>query len=207
MRRLSLASALLAVLFAAAPAEAQTRTKPKKPVSTAPAPAPAAAARTYAPTSGATMDNQISVWGILGYYYSAGSGVGLGARYQKVVVPQGFLHLTNGVRDELGVEGGVDFLHYSWDFFGFSWTYNEFDLVAGVVWNFWLTPQIAVYPKVDLGYGFGSWSSDAPGADPGGSYGGVFIQGAAGAVYKLDRLMLRAELGTGSVRLGAAFSF
>jgi hypothetical protein len=202
MRSSALAFAVLASLLAAAPAQAQTKQTKKPASAAAPAAAPAAATR----VSGPTMDNQISIWGILGYNYSAGSGYGLGARYQKVVVPQGFLHLTNGIKDELGVEGGVDFLHYSWDFFGYGWTYNEFSVVAGVTWNFWFNDKFAAYPKLDVGFAFGSWSSDFVGDDPSG-YGGLIVQGAAGVVYKMDSLYLRAELGSSTLRLGAGFSF
>jgi hypothetical protein len=209
MRRISLLASLLAAVFVAAPAMAQTKTaapattKAAAPATTKAA-APAAAATA---ASGPTMDNTISVWGILGYQYSAGSGFGLGARYQKVVVPEGFLHLTNGIKDELGIEGGIDYLHYSWDFYGYGWSYNEFNVVAGVTWNFWLNPKLALYPKLDLGFGFGSWSSDLTGDTEPSGYGGIYFAGSAGIVYKLDRLLLRAEVGSGSLRAGVAFGF
>jgi len=201
MRRLSLLASLLAVCVAV-PAQAQTTKKPASTTSTAPAATPAASTK----AESSTMDNNISVWGILGYRYSAGTGWGLGARYQKVVVPEGFLHLTNGIKDELGVEGGIDYTSYSWDFYGYGWTYNEFDILVGVTWNFWLNPKLCVYPKLDLGFGFGSWSSDFTGSNPSG-YGGVYFQGAAGIVYKLSRVSLRAEVGSGSLRAGVSFAF
>jgi hypothetical protein len=194
MKRFSLVAALLAALVAA-PAQAQTK--------------PAAAAPTAVAVGGPTMDNTISVFGILGYRYSAGSGFGLGARYQKVVVPQGFLKLTNGIHDELGIEGGVDYVHYAWDFYGLGgWSYNEFNIVVGATWNFWLNDKLALYPKLDLGFGFGSWSAPADWTygNPSG-YGGVFFAGSAGIVYKMDKLLLRAEVGSGSLRAGVGFHF
>jgi len=200
MRRLSLLVSLL-VVCVAVPAQAQSTTK-KTTTSASPAAAPAAASA----TAGSTMDNNISIWGIVGYRYSAGTGWGLGARYQKVVVPEGFLHLTNGVKDELGVEGGIDYTSYSWDFYGYGWTYNEFDILVGVTWNFWINPKLCLYPKLDLGFGFGSWSSSFTGENPSG-YGGVFFQGAAGVVYKLNRVSLRAEVGSSSLRAGVSFAF
>ena len=205
--RLSLAAVLAAALFAATPAEAQTKKA---------AAAPAAKAAPDMTLSGPTMDNQISVWGILGYGFGYGTGYGLGARYQKIVIPasQSFLKLQNGIRDEIGIEGGVDFAHYSYDygFLGdaYDWSYNEFSIVVGGVWNFWLNEKLAVYPKIDLGFGFGSVSVDIPGVDSGDldtSEGGLILQGAVGAVYKLDRLNLRAELGNHYLRLGAGFTF
>lgn len=203
MRRLSLLASLVAVCVAV-PVQAQTTTMiPASAFDAAAAPAAAPAAS----TAGSTMDNNISVWGIVGYRYSAGSGWGLGARYQKVVVPEGFLHLTNGVKDELGVEGGIDYTSYSWDFYGYGWTYNEFDILVGVTWNFWLNPKLCLYPKLDLGFGFGSWSSSAPGIGNPSGYGGIFFQGAAGVVYKLNRISLRAEVGSSSLRAGVSFAF
>ena len=157
--------------------------------------------RAQVPAGG--MDNQVSAWGIYSYRYSWG-GYGLGARYQKTILPQGLLN-NPAIREDIGIEGGLDFVHYSWDGFGYSWTYNEFSLVAGPVWNFWLTPQIAVYPKLDLGVGFGSWSDNVGYAHP--SSGGLFLQGAVGGVYKLDKLALRLELGSAYIRAGAAFNF
>ena len=201
MRRLSLLASLLAVCVAV-PAQAQTTTKKTTTTSSAASPAAAPAAST---TANSTMDNTISVFGLLGYEYSfAGSGFGLGARYQKVVVPAGFLHLTNGVRDELGVEGGVDYVSYSW---GNGWSYNEFSVVVGVTWNFWLNPKLALYPKLDIGYRFGSVSAPVGFATDYYSTGGVLFQGAAGIVYKLDRILLRAEVGSGYLRAGVGFTF
>lgn len=202
--RFSLAAVLAAALFAAAPAQAQTKKAAAAPAAKALAPA--------APT----MDNQISVWGILGYGFGYDLGYGLGARYQKIVVPadKSVLKLQNGIRDEIGIEGGVDFTHYSYDygFFGdsYNWSYNEFSIVVGGVWNFWLNDKLAVYPKIDLGFGFGSVSVDIPGVDSNDldtDEGGLIFQGAVGAVYRLDRLNLRAELGNHYLRLGAGFTF
>jgi len=214
-----LALSLFAALTFAAPAQAQAKKAPVKaaPVKAAPAKASAAApAVSMAVTPGSTMDNQISVWGILGYGFGYDLGYGLGARYQKIVVPanKSFLKLTNGIRDEIGIEGGVDFAHYSYDygFLGdsYGWSYNEFSIVVGGVWNFWLNEKLAVYPKIDLGFGFGSVSVDIPGVDSSDlntDEGGLIFQGAVGAVYKLDRLNLRAELGNHYLRLGAGFAF
>ncbi|MFT3916588.1 MAG: hypothetical protein QM704_21675 [Anaeromyxobacteraceae bacterium] len=77
MKRFSLAAVLVAALFAAAPAQAQTKKA---------ATAPATTATAIAADGGPTMDNEISAWGILGYGY-LDTGFGLGARYQKILVP------------------------------------------------------------------------------------------------------------------------
>ena len=154
------------------------------------------------------MDNQISVWLLpLRYGFSAGTPVGLGVRYQKELVPQGFIHWTNGMRDEFGLEGGVDYVHSNPNIGAFRWSYNEFDIVVGAVWNFWVLPELALYPKVDLGVGIESFSSVDGVSSPGG-YGGFFVSGAVGAAYRIaDRVLLRAEVGNNDIRVGVGFNF
>jgi hypothetical protein len=73
------------------------------------------------------------------------------------------------------------------------------------VWNFWLSDQLVLYPKIDLGYRFGTWSTNSGFSSPTG-YGGIVLQGAAGIAYKLDRVTLRAEAGSGTLRLGVGFA-
>jgi hypothetical protein len=154
------------------------------------------------------MDRQVSLWGLWSYRYAYG-GVGLGARYQVTVLPQGLLQAA-GVRDDIGIEGGLDYVHYAWDSGArASWTFDELSLVAGGVWNFWLAPQLALYPKLDLGIAFGSWTdrSVSPGVAGHPSSSALILQGAIGAVYRLDRFSLRLELGSAYLRGGLAFTF
>ena len=181
--------AILVVLGSAAPALGQTSSPgPEASVSTSPA----------------AMDNVVSAFGVFSYWH-AQTGLGLGARYQKTIVPRGVLKLAH-VHDDIGLEGGLDFYHYGFDTLGYSWTYNEFALLVGGVWNFWfLDDRLAVYPKIELGYRFGSWSTNT-GIDSPGSYGGVAFQGSAGVVYRIGRVTLRAEVGSGSIRLGAGLA-
>lgn len=138
------------------------------------------------------------------------SGIGLGGRLMFPVVPEGILHAQ--VRDEISLELGMDLVHYSarvgWypNYVDYSWT--GFLPVVGAMWSFWLTPRLAVYPKLDLGYWFGwysgwdpYWGYDRP------SFGGLFIEGAVGVIYRLQSVSLRAELGSGLLRLGVGFPF
>jgi hypothetical protein len=154
------------------------------------------------------MDNTVSAFGVLGYGYSGlGSAPGEGLRYQKTLVTGVSLHGPK-VHDDIGFEGGLDFVHYSWSIPGYpqySWSYNEFSALAGVVWNFWIGDKLSLYPKVELAYGFGSASSYAGIATP--SYGGLWFQGAGGVAYKLGPIALRGEAGWRAVRLGAGYSF
>jgi hypothetical protein len=163
---------------------------------------PEAAAITGAPP--ASNDNLISAFIGLGYAYTSG-GFGIGGRYQKVVAPKGVI--KNGpIHDELGFEGGIDYYHYDFGVYGSDLTYNEIAIVFGGVWNFWLLEdKLALYPKLDIAYRVGSFSSSS--GTPLNGYGGIWFQGTAGVVYRLSGLSLRAELGSGSLRVGAGFSF
>lgn len=165
-----------------------------------------AAPASAAPGGGATMDRDLTLWGLAGYgYWGDSPGFGLGGRYQVVVAPHGLIH-SRTVKDEIGLEFGIDWVHYSWRYYGYGWTYNEVSPVVGVTWNFWLNDRLALYPKLDLGFRFGSWSSNAyPYGHPHG-YGGLAIDGAVGLVFRLDpRIALRVEAGTYAFRFGLAF--
>jgi hypothetical protein len=170
-----------------------------------------------APVSRATssvpgsMDNEVSIFGLVtpyGSYALAGTGVGVGARYQMTLVPEGVLHATR-VRDDIGLEFGLDWDHYSWNAGvppnNVSFTFNEIAPVLGGVWNFWFNDRLAIYPKVDLFYRIGWWSTNVAGAQTPGGFGGFDAQFAAGIVYKLDKVALRAEVGSYSLRLGVGF--
>jgi len=150
------------------------------------------------------MHNSISLLLNLGYAYSAGTGLGVSGRYQYTLVPEGFLH-SSSIHDDFGIEAGVDFFHYSWDFYGVGWSYNEFGISASAVWNLWFTKQFAAYPRLGLGFAFGSWSDNTGFGSPGG-YGGLFLVGGAGVLYQLSAITLRAEVSNNYLGLGAAIS-
>jgi hypothetical protein len=150
------------------------------------------------------MQNAISVLGNLGFRYAAGSGVGLSARYQRIVVPNGFMTLTS-IFDEFGIEGGVDYTHYSFGILGYDWSYDELAFSATAVWNVWFTKQFAAYPRVGLGVAFGSWSDDLGLSDPSG-YGGLYAIAGAGVLYEFGAVKLRGELTNTTVSGGVAIS-
>jgi hypothetical protein len=156
-----------------------------------------------------TASSSLSGWLVLDP--GSPAGVGLGFRYLLPLVPEGLLAgQTRGVREELDLEFGADFVHWSYDFTYFdpfygplgSWRTDAFSVnaiegVAGLLWNWWLTPKVALYPKLDLGYRY-AWVSSWPGAQYGvgtPSYSEVFVNVAAGAMFKLDSVILRLELG------------
>jgi hypothetical protein len=112
------------------------------------------------------------------------------------------------IRDQFMLEFGVTYLRrsYSW-ITGSDYVWNEVVPTAGVAWMVWLKPNLAVYPKVDVGYAFG-WLSgfDCNGcSDP--SYGGVFVNGSAGVMYDLGSMVLRGEVGNELVKGGLGFLF
>jgi hypothetical protein len=152
-------------------------------------------------------ERSVVAWGILGW----GSAVGLGATFQLPLVPQGLIHDPGfRLRDSLDLDVGVDYLSY-WNHYHsgvYNYDVSEFNLHAGVIWNFWVTPKLAVYPKAALGYGIARYSGNW---DPGlghGSYGGLYPELAVGAQWKLaNTVSLRSELGWAGLKLGVGFAF
>lgn len=141
-------------------------------------------------------------------------GVGLGGRLTFPIIPGVIQHPR--IRDEFVLEPGIDYVHYEadigWGPYRFDYSWSGLLFVVGGAWNIWLSPQLALYPKIDLGYWYGWYSGwdDRWGADYGygnGDFGGLFIQAAGGLVYRLDRAQLRLELGSGLLRVGAGVSF
>lgn len=182
--------------------------QPAEPPAAAPEPAaPEEPVATTQSAARATGNGLVSAFLAVGYAYSD-SGFGVGARYQHVIAPEGLLK-EGPTHDEVVVEGGIDYYRYNFGYnFGTvanSVTYNEVALTVGVAWNFWmLNEKLALYPKLDLSYRMGSFSSD-DGTMSG--YGGAWIQGTGGLVYRTSGVSLRAKLGSGSLRLGAGFTF
>lgn len=193
MKHLVLAAVLAAIVAAILAPGARAMAEP----AAAPPPPPEAAA---ASTERPGLDNAITAFGVFGYLY-ASTGVGVAGRYQKTIVPQGLLRLPN-VHEDLGIEGGLDYYHYGFD----GYSLHEFVVLVGVVWNFWFADgRLALYPKLESGIGFGTFSGlNGPAL---GGYGGFAALAEAGVAYKVSALTLRGEVGSGSLRLGAGFVF
>ena len=149
-----------------------------------------------------SMNRVGSAFLLIGYGAGYGGlGYGVGARYQLEVVPESLIKWTNGFRDEIGIEFGLDFVHYSFSAFSSDFSYNEFIPTVGARWNFWFNDQFAAYPAIDLAFRFGT------GGRPGSSYGAFLPSGAVGGIYKTGQIFLRAEAGSYLLRLGAGLKF
>lgn len=185
--------AALSLLLAASPAEAK----------------PGTSHHASGSGSGAGASS-LSIWGVLDPGPIDGAGVGF--RLAFPIVPQGILHAR--VKDELVLELGADYLHYSdrvgWYPYYVDYSWNGLLLVGGVAWNFWLTPQLALYPKLDLGYQFGwyrGWNDRYGYGYAHHDFDGIFLQGAAGLIYRFRTVDLRVELGSGLLRVGVGIPF
>ncbi len=150
-------------------------------------------------------------WAILGW----GSAVGVGASFQLPLVPQGLIHDPGfRLRDSLDLDLGVDYLSY-WNHYyyydgGPYYDVSMFNLHAGLIWNFWLTPKVAVYPKAGLGFGIVhyTYSSNWNPVYATSSYGGVYPELAVGGQLRLSNaLSLRGELGWSGLKVGLGFAF
>jgi len=179
----------------------------------APPPAPVAPDQTTAapPETAAspqtTMGNTVSAFAALGYSYGFSTALGVGARYQITLVPKGFLHhLPPQMHDEFALEPGFDYFHASYGFgAGYSWDYNEYTPLVGALWNIWINDNLAVYPKLDVGFRIASWSESTNGMSVNTGHADLFplyFQAAAGIAYRLGIVSLRAEVGWEALRAG-----
>ena len=192
------------LLMAAPAARAQDMAAPAP---TQPPPTVSSAGTASAPAAPGMKG--LSLWGIIPW-----GGYGAGARFMiPLPIPSLLVNAKTSLHDNWDLEFGADLLHWSYNLgvpgnsFRYSWT--EVLPVAGVMWNVWFNQNFAIYPKLELGYAFGwfsDWNTGYGANQP--TYGGFFIAGDAGALYKLDNgLTLRAELGSDGLKLGAGWLF
>jgi hypothetical protein len=135
-------------------------------------------------------------------------GIGIGGRW---MTPLGTGVIRGGrVRDEFTLELGVDLAHYGATAgappYTVDYSWNGLLLAIGPTWNFWLAPQFAIYPKLDLGVWIGSYHGwDASYGYTRHDYGGLYLEPAVGVLWRLRPVTLRLELGTELLRLGVGF--
>jgi hypothetical protein len=182
----------LSRLASAAPGQTMTSTETEAtpavaaPGQVAPRPAPGPSGYTF--------------WGGLPW-----GGWSVGGRYM-MPLPLGPILQSSSVRDSWAVELGLDYLHLGDSYGPYDISYNELLPVAGMMWNIWFSDNFALYPKLELGYAYAWFSSDY-GPNVGG-YGGLFLSGAAGLLYKMDNgLAIRAEAGVSGLKAGLAWLF
>jgi hypothetical protein len=170
------------------------------PPATAPAaPPPALSASGVRPAITGPALSGISVMGQLVW-----DGFGFGARYMfPIGIPSLLTHTS--LKDSWALEAGLDWVHRGEDYVGGNFHYDQIIPTFGMMWTVWLTDQFAVYPKVDAGYeiGFNNSISNCYGC----SVGGVWVEGAAGLLYRISSITLRAELGDYGIKGGVAWLF
>jgi hypothetical protein len=131
-------------------------------------------------------------------------GWGIGGRYMMPLAIGSLLN-SPAVRDTWALEFGMDYLRLGDSVGPYDFHYNEILPVVGIMWDFWFSPNFAIYPKAELGYAFAWFSGDNT---YGSGYGGLFASGAGGALYKLGNgLTLRAEVGISGLKGGVAWLF
>jgi hypothetical protein len=194
--RAVLLAALAASIFATS-ARAQDSTAPADPAS-APATPPAGTVAS-APRGGAGPAlTGPSLLGIVEWW-----GLGVGGRY---MIPLGIPSLLTRTpfRDSWALEPGIDFIHRSDNYGVYNYNYNELTPTVGMMWIVWLRDDFAVYPKLEAGWSFGfSTSNSCVGCNT----GGIYTEGAAGLLYRISGLTLRAEVGNYGAKGGLAWLF
>ncbi len=147
----------------------------------------------------------LSVWGMVPW-----GGFGAGVRYMMPLSIDPLIK-SEGISDRFALEFGADILRYSYSFAyaggGLDYSWTSVLPVFGMMWNVWLNEKFALYPKLELGYAFG-WASGLDSKYGSVSHGGLFLNGAAGVMYRLaNGMALRAEAGVAGLKLGVGWLF
>ena len=164
------------------------------------------------PQSGFDVPDGPSAW-VLGAFSFAYTGTGFGVLgyFQLPVVPDGVLHSVPWLRDVISVEAGLAIRHHAWNTGGgatrYDWSFTEVSISATGNWNFWFTPQFAAYPRIGVGFGFGSVATPNGYAGVAYNYGGLHGIAGAGVIYRLGSFGLRAELDNRTLAVGVGLTF
>jgi hypothetical protein len=189
--RTTLSTLALAAMLAAAPAQAANQ-------------APATATGELTPL--------LILGAGAGYHDGYDSGWGVGLRYKMPLAPRGVIGPNaSNIRDEIDLEFGADLVTYAYRYntppydYRYSWT--ALRPRVGVMWEFWFTPQIALYPKLDLGYQIGWYSGwDAANSPP--AWNGLFLEPSLGFIWQFKpTTSLRIEAGSEGLKVGVGFAF
>ena len=145
-----------------------------------------------------------------GYHAGFDNAWGVGVRYKMALAPRGVIGPNaSNIRDEVDLEFGGDIVQSNYRFNlpppnDFHYTWTAIRPRVGVLWAFWFTPQIALYPKLDLGYEFGWFSGfDAAGTP---SWNTLFLEPSLGFVWQFKpSTSIRVEVGSEGLKLGIGF--
>lgn len=153
-------------------------------------------------STGGVGETAISLWGALTW-----NGIGVGGRFMLPLPITSILaNAHTSLRDSWALEFGADYLHWDCGYGSFSCSWNEILPVVGMMWKVDINDKLTVYPKIEAGYHIGWFSGpDYVGRS---SYGGVYVAGIAGIMYRLNNgLILRAEAGSYDIRAGIGWRF
>ncbi|HEX3697969.1 MAG TPA: hypothetical protein VH374_21525 [Polyangia bacterium] len=196
IRSMSLIVALFSLAIAS-PVLAQQTPAP----TSSPYPAPAPAGTVSRAVITAPQQSGFTLWGMLDW-----DGYGAGARFMFPLAIPSLLSRTS-LRDSWALEAGVDFFRISDTYSGYGgFHYDEILPTVGMMWIVWLRDDFAVYPKIDGGYAIG-FDNSYGGCGGACDLGGIRVEGAAGLLYKLPGVTLRAEVGNYGLKGGVAWLF
>ena len=156
-----------------------------------------------------SRDNKLDIVGHAWFF--GATTIGAGVWYSIPVVPDGFLPMLN---DSFAVEFG-GFLTYWHDSitYGFgdcSYTYYRISPLAGVRWDFMLTPEWTVFglAKMGFNYGFGSnFDCGAGNTAARPDISGITADGGVGAYWNFSQDMaLRLEGGPFGLNVGISIN-
>ena len=144
-----------------------------------------------------------------GYHDGYDSGWGVGVRYRMPLAPRGVVGPNaSNIRDQVDLEFGADLVSY--DYHVTVPPYDHYGWTAlrprvGALWVFWFTPQVALYPKLDLGYQLGWFHGWAGGPSP--AWNGLFLEPSLGFIWQFrPATSLRLEAGSEGLKVGLGFA-
>ena len=138
----------------------------------------------------------VTGWGVAGY----GAGLGVGGR-GSFPVAEGVLQDAD-VRDSFGLELGADYLRFHAGSEEKAVATSVLRPVAGLLWSFRFNQAIALYPKLEVGWGLAEHTGPANETD----HAGLHVEGVGGVLYSLGAVTIRAETGWGYFKGGLGFT-
>ncbi len=150
-------------------------------------------------------DQDLSVMLYIPWWY--GIGVGVMARYEIPIVPDGFIPAINdqfSLEPSLGISFTRDYGRYS--YLGDDYRRRAINIAPAIygTWSFHITPKFRPYVTLGLGANIGIDTGDGPDWSP--SY--FYFDIAPGLFYRFsDAAAFRAELGAQGTKVGFSFFF
>ncbi len=148
----------------------------------------------------------LSAMAYLPWYY--GFGIGVNARLEIPIVPDGFISAIN---DQVSLEPSLGLGYRSYGLGAYSDNLTFFDITPALygMWSFHITPKFRPYGAIGLGYDIAIWLNEDDLVGAGNARTSYFYWDlAAGLFYNFsEHLAFRGELGSQGPKAGLSLLF